>query len=75
MINRRRQEQKKAGNTEATGFELSRPAHTHIPHAYPQRNQMDPFGTLPIDMEPYMFDLFAFCELQRIYANFSDTSS
>ncbi|GJP94225.1 carboxylesterase family protein [Aspergillus niger] len=60
MINRRRQEQKKAGNTEATGFELSRLAHTHIPHAYPQRNQMDPFGTLPIDMEPYMFDLFAF---------------
>ncbi|GKZ36916.1 hypothetical protein AbraIFM66950_008180 [Aspergillus brasiliensis] len=62
MINRGRREQKKAGNTQGSGFELSRLARIDIPRAYPQKNTTDPFDMLPIAMEPYMFDLFAFCE-------------
>ncbi|GAA86859.1 similar to An13g01700 [Aspergillus luchuensis] len=63
MINRTRQDQRKAEITPGdTSLELSRLTHIHIPHAYPQKNQTDPFDTLPITMEPYMLDLFAFCE-------------
>ncbi|PYH69544.1 uncharacterized protein BO88DRAFT_435096 [Aspergillus vadensis CBS 113365] len=61
MNNRTRQDQRKAESTPGdTNLELSRLTHIHIPHAYPQRNQTDPFDALPITMEPYMFDLFAF---------------
>ncbi|PYH31892.1 uncharacterized protein BO87DRAFT_339415 [Aspergillus neoniger CBS 115656] len=61
MINHTRQDQRKAEITPGdSSLELSRLTHIHIPHAYPQRNQTDPFDTLPITMEPYMFDLFAF---------------
>ncbi|GAQ35788.1 hypothetical protein ASPNIDRAFT_44792 [Aspergillus niger] len=61
MINGSRQDQGRVEITPGdTSPELSRLTHSHIPHAYPQKNQTDPFDTLPITMEPYMFDLFAF---------------